>query len=55
MDNLDIIDHHDLIRETVGYNTIKEIDIFDLPYVMEFLKIVNNYQKMNRFIENNNG
>lgn len=53
MDNLDIIDHHDLIRETIGYDTIKEIDIFDLPSVMQFLKIVNNCQRMQRLIDKN--
>lgn len=54
MNELDIIENHDLIRETVGYNVIKEVYIFDLLSVMKFLKIVNNYQKMKHFVENNN-
>lgn len=42
----DIIDEHTVIRETVGYDMIREVDIIDLPQVLEFLKIVHNYIKM---------
>ena len=46
MDALDIIDEHIIIRETVGYDGIKEVEIYDLPEVLKFLKIIHNYQKM---------
>ena len=51
MNPLDIVDEHIIIRETVGYDLISKIKLCDLPDVMHFLKIVNNYQRMIR-IEN---
>jgi hypothetical protein len=46
MSDLNIIEEHIIIRETVGYDGIKDIDVFDLPEVLRFLKIVHNYQKI---------
>lgn len=46
MNALDIIDEHIIIRETIGYEGIKDIDLVDLPEVLKFLKIVYNYQKL---------
>jgi hypothetical protein len=43
---LDLINNHIVIRETVGYNFLNNIEIEDIPEVMEFLKIVFNYSKM---------
>jgi hypothetical protein len=51
MNPLQIIDEHDIIRETVGYDGIKDVELWDLPAVLQFLKIVYNYQKLKR-IEN---
>lgn len=42
------IESHILIRETVGYEVISKIDVFDLPGVLEFLQIVSNYIKMKK-------
>jgi hypothetical protein len=50
MNALQTIDEHIIIRETVGYNGIKDVEVHDLPSVLEFLKIVYNYQRMNRLI-----
>jgi len=46
MDALNIIDEHIIIRETIGYEGIKDVEVYDLPEVLKFLKIVYNYQKM---------
>jgi len=51
MNQLQTIDEHILIRETVGYNVISQIEVFDLPNVMQFLKICDNYLKMQRIRE----
>lgn len=48
MKDLDIIVEHIIIRETVGYDLISKIEVCDLPSVLHFLKIVNNYQRMIR-------
>jgi hypothetical protein len=48
MKDIDIIDHHLIIRETVGYEILNDVDIFDMPKVMEFLKIMYNYNRMKR-------
>ena len=50
MSNLDTIEQHILIRDTIGYDGIKNIDIFDIPTVLEFLKIVENYSRMIRVL-----
>ena len=44
MKDYDIILHHELIRNTVGYDFISDIDLFDLPTVIDFLDIINYYE-----------
>ena len=51
MNAINIIDHHQIIRETVGYEVLNQVPIEDMPKVMEFLKIVYNYNRMKRFTE----
>ena len=51
MGSIQIIDHHTVIRDTVGYDVLKEIDVIDLPEVIKFLKIVNNYIRMKNIKE----
>ena len=46
MRELEIIEHHLLIRNTIGSDILDNIDIFDMPKIMEFLKIVSNYCKL---------
>ena len=48
MKDLDIIDEHIIIRETVGYDLISKVELCDLPAMLHFLKIVNNYKRMTR-------
>jgi hypothetical protein len=50
--SLDIIDEHIIIRETVGYDAIKNIDPMDIPEIISFLKVVHNYIKMKNIEEN---
>jgi len=45
---LQIIDDHTIIRETVGYDIIAKLDVCDLPAVMQFLRIVSNYNRLTR-------
>lgn len=52
MSDLDLIDEHIIIRETVGYEFLNGVDVIDIPEVMRFLKIVYNYNKM-KSIEKN--
>lgn len=54
MNGIDIIDEHIIIRETIGYDKLNEIDVIDIPEVLNFLKIVHNYMKMNE-IKNKKG
>ena len=51
MNDIDIVEEHFLIRYTIGYEIISEIDVFDIPEVLRFLKIVNNYNKMNEALK----
>lgn len=53
MSELDIIEQHQLIVETVGYKLIKDISLSNLPQVLKFLKVVQNYKKIKN-IENEN-
>ena len=48
MNAINIIDHHQIIRETVGYEVLNQVPIEDMPKVMEFLKIVYNHNRMKR-------
>ena len=43
---LELMDEHIVIRDTIGYEGIKDIEVYDLPQVIEFLIIVWNYTKM---------
>ena len=49
MTPLDIIDEHIIIRETVGYEFLNDIELCDIPEVMKFLKIVYNYKKIKSY------
>ena len=49
MDKLRTINEHIVIRDTVGYDAIKDIEVHDLPGIIDFLKIIWNYQKLNAF------
>jgi hypothetical protein len=46
MSDLQTIQQHTLIRNTVGYEVISKIDVLDLPQVLSFLKVVSNYSRM---------
>jgi hypothetical protein len=46
MNELKIINQHMIIRETVGYDAIKDINLCDTHAVIAFLEIVWNYEKM---------
>lgn len=48
MKTLDLINEHQVIRETVGYDFLKDIELHDVPEVIQFLKVVYNYKKMNQ-------
>ncbi len=54
MSVLQTIDEHLYIRETVGYDVIKEVPLEDMPTVINFLKIVYNYNRMKNKIEEMN-
>jgi len=45
---IELVDEHIIIRETVGYDLISKVELCDLPDVINFLKIVNNYMRMLR-------
>jgi hypothetical protein len=47
MNPLDLIDEHEIIRETVGYEFLNNVELVDIPQVIGFLKIVYNYKKIN--------
>jgi hypothetical protein len=47
MNPLDLIDEHEVIRETVGYEFLNNVELVNIPEVMGFLKIVYNYKKIN--------
>ncbi len=51
MSVLQTIDEHLYIRETVGYDVIKEVPLEDMPTIINFLKIVYNYNRMKNKIE----
>jgi hypothetical protein len=46
-----ITNEHQIIRDTIGYDGIKEIDPIDMPQVMDFLQIVWNYTKMHKILK----
>ena len=51
MNPLDVIDEHIIIRETIGYDGIKEVDVVDMPTVLQFLKVIHNYIKIKNINE----
>lgn len=51
MNPLDLIDEHEVIRETVGYEFLNNVELVDIPEIMGFLKIVYNYKKINNLIK----
>lgn len=53
MNPIATIEQHETIRNTIGYNLLSQIDLVDLPVVIEFLTVVNNYNNLKR-IENGN-
>ena len=46
MKDYEIIEQHELIRETIGYKFISKVNPLDIPGVLKFLRIVVNYKKM---------
>ena len=46
MNALDLVEEHIIIRETIGYEALNDIEIEDIPEVIKFLKIVYNYNRM---------
>lgn len=50
---LEILEQHQLIIQTIGYKGIKDISLSDLPQILKFLKVVQNYKKIKN-IENEN-
>ena len=46
MNTLDLIEEHIIVRETVGYEVLNNIEIEDIPEVIKFLKIIYNYKRM---------
>ena len=46
MNTLDLIEEHIIVRETVGYEILNNIEIEDIPEVIKFLKIIYNYKRM---------
>ena len=51
MNHIDIIDEHSIIRETVGYEVLNQVPVEDMPKVLEFLKILYNYNRMKKVVE----
>lgn len=51
MNHIDIIDEHSIIRETVGYEVLNQVPVEDMPKVLEFLKILYNYNRMKKVAE----
>jgi hypothetical protein len=52
IENMNLIDEHIIIRETVGYDFLSDVELVDIPELMKFLKIVYNYKKL-KTIESN--
>lgn len=48
MKALDLIEEHLIIRNTVGYEFLNKVPVVDIPAVMDFLKIINNYNRLKR-------
>jgi predicted butyrate kinase (DUF1464 family) len=50
MKKLQIIEEHLLIRNTISYELISKLEVYDIPSVLHFLNIVQNYIKMDKII-----
>jgi len=48
MNELQTINEHITIRNTIGYDLISKIDVCDVPEVLKFLVIVDNYLNMSK-------
>ena len=48
MNPIATIEQHEVIRKTIGYNLLSKIDLLDLPVVIDFLTVVNNYNNLKR-------
>ena len=46
MKDYETILHHEIIRNTVGYDFISDLDLFDLLAVINFLEITLDYSKL---------
>lgn len=46
MNNIQLIEHHEIINSTVGYDLFSKINPIDIPSVSVFLKIIYNYKQM---------
>ena len=44
--SIPLVEEHIYIRETIGYDKLKDIDLQDIPEVLNFLHIVWNYCNM---------
>ena len=51
MEAIEIIDEHLLIRKTVGYDFLKNVELCDLPSVLKFLRVVQTYRTIDRLTE----
>lgn len=48
------IDEHRVIRDTIGYDQLKNVSLEDMPNVLKFLKIVDNYNRIHRLTKDHN-
>lgn len=46
-----IVNEHTVIRETVGYDVVEEMDLIDMPVVLDFLQIVQNYTNIHKILK----
>ena len=46
MKDYETILHHEIIRNTVGYDFISDLDLLDLLEVINFLEITLDYSKL---------
>jgi hypothetical protein len=44
--DIDIIEEHIIIRETIGYEKLSKLPVEDIPVIIKALKILHNYNKM---------
>ena len=51
MKDLETIEQHIIIRETIGYKGLEKVDVIDIPELLRFLKIVLNYSKMKKILD----